>query len=85
MTATKVTVTVKSRKASGNGVGNVAIGLLGSDRPELSDNELLTVLHTMSHTHYLDPDAHAGFDYTLGFPLAGREGFPYALDMTLQN
>lgn len=74
---------VNDREAVSNGIGMVSIGLLTSTKDSLLNNEMLNLLNTLKRSHYLDPSAHVGFDYTLDFPVVGREAFPYALDFIL--
>lgn len=48
-------------------------------------NELLVILNQIRHSPWADPTAHVGFNYTLRFPLAKGHGFPYILNMRLEN
>lgn len=75
---------VKDREVSG-GLGRITIGLPASTQDMLTNDELRKILHTLKYSHYLDANAQAGFDYTLDFALEGRETFPYALDIELQE
>ena len=77
-----INFSVREREVSAGGV-RVTIGMPTSDREPVHNNELLNILNTLKRTHYLDPMAQVGFDYTLDFAFDTPDRFPYALDMTL--
>ena len=78
----KINFIVRKREIA-TGRTTLAIQMLGSTKPMATNNELLNILHTLKRTHYLDPTAQVGFDYTLDFAFDTPDRFPYARDMTL--
>lgn len=75
---------VERQQKDAEGV-RLSVRLVSSSRPQLTNNELLVILNQLRHSAYVDPQGHVGFDYTLDFPLAQGHGFPYALDMRLED
>lgn len=47
--------------------------------------ELLVILNQIRHSKWTDRESHVGFEYTLDFPLSLGHGFPYILDMWLEE
>ena len=81
----KIGFKVEGREILPNGMVKVTIGMLNSDKAQLTTNELPIILNAIKHTSLLLPETHVGFDYTLDFPLARGFGFPYVLDFGLES
>ena len=74
-----------SRDAQVEGQGLLTIGMPSSTKTMDRNNEMLNILNTLKRSQHLDPSAHVGFEYTLEFPFAGLEKFPFGFDFTLMG
>lgn len=76
---------IEGKRVYPNGAVRVSMRMLTSTRPMATTNELPNILHSIKVSGMLDDStSHAGFDYTLDFPLVERNMFPYVLNFELR-
>ena len=79
--ANKIGFIVENREIHANGVSQVTIRMMSSDKPHLATNELPLILNAIKGSQYTDQEIdNLGFTYTFPFALARGWGFPYVLD-----
>ena len=81
----KIGFIVQGREILENGMVKVSVRMLNSTKSQLTTNELPIILNSIKASGMIDPKIQRGFTYAFPFELSQGHGFPYMLDMNLED
>lgn len=85
MTSKEKIGVIVDRKDVKDGHVRLTIRMLNSSKAMVKTNEMPIILNSIKASGMIDPTIQRGFTYTFPFELSQGHGFPYLLDMNLED